>query len=109
MADIDDKINKAFMDIEGLKHQSVHLAAIVESERGSLDRASKRFTEELDKVKKEFHEIIYHSEHGLMIAVDRLKQESIERHSMRKHIYALWVMVGGGIITEILRIAFKPK
>lgn len=102
MAEIDKRISELFVRMEKMETQAKHLEAIVDSEKGTLQREATRLREEMKEVENGFREVMYDSENGLLIKLDRLVQESQERKKVKQHIYALWVMIGGMIIKELL-------
>ena len=52
----------------------------------------------------EFKDIIYGKDRkkGIIVELDRLNQESANRKKQQQQIYALWVMVGGVALKEII-------
>lgn len=103
----DEKINSAFTDISNLKIQLLRIFSDLDSEKGSLKRQEERLTEQINKVEKEFRDIIYDAEKGLLIKIDRLTQESISRQNVKKNIVALWIAVVISFIKIILDVIFK--
>lgn len=102
MHDINEKISDLFVRMVKMETQAAHIEAIVDSEKGTLHREATRLREEIKLVEDGFREVIYDSEAGLIVKLDRLVQESSERKRVRQHIYALWVMTGGVVIKEFL-------
>ena len=109
MAEIDKKIQEVLLELEKLKMQALHLEQIVESERGTLQREANRLRVEIAKVEQEIRDILYNPEIGLLIKIDRLVQESLERKRVRQHIWALWVAVGSIIVKVIFDLINKPE
>ncbi len=97
-----DKITEAFLEIEKLKLQCERIVNHIDSERGTLQRESTRLREEIATVEKMFREIIYDTEKGLLIKVDRLTVESVNRRKVKSHIIALWIGIIGIIVKEII-------
>jgi|SRR5687767_1710845 len=102
MTDLHEKILSISLDIEKLKQQAYHLAAIVESEQGTLQREADRLKAEITKVESDFRKIIY-DDNGLLIKIDRLIQESNERKRVKNHIWGLWIAV----IVIIIKALFE--
>ena len=106
MAEIDKKIQEVLLELEKLKMQALHLEQIVESERGTLQREANRLRVEIAKVEQEIRDILYNPEIGLLIKIDRLVQESLERKRIKQNIWALWVAMAVVLIKEIV-VLFK--
>lgn len=108
-----DRISEAFLEIEKLKLQIERIKSHVESESGTLERMAKLATTELkisiEKIELDFKEIIYNSETGLQVKIDRLVQESKERRVNKQNIVGLWIAVGLMIIAKIIEWLSKLK
>lgn len=96
--EITDQIRQLFIEIEKLKLGVGRIESHIASESGTLTREAKRLGEEIDKVEKALHDIIYHPETGFMVRIDRLMQESMERKKTKQNIIALWIANGALII-----------
>lgn len=97
-----EKIHEAFVELEKVKTQLNYLSGIVESEKGTLQREADRLRNEIEIVERNFREIIYDSEKGLLIRLDRLTQESLERKRTKQNIIGLWIAVGSVIVKTII-------
>lgn len=95
-----DKIVQAFSDMNLIRAQIGRLEGIIESERGTLKRQREYLTEQIDKVEQEFRNIIYDSEKGLLIKIDRLTQESERWKSIKNNIAGLWL----GLLTTVIGV-----
>src|SRR6185312_16064080 len=86
-----EKIQEAFTDISNLKLQINRILSNIESEKGTLKRESDRLHQKINKVEDDFREILYDSDSGLLIKIDRLTTESKERQKMKNNITGLWI------------------
>lgn len=101
--EVQEKINELSLENERLRIQIERLEAHIESESGTLERESTRLRREIEIVEDKFQKAMYNGE-GLVIQVDRLKQEASARKSNKHHITGLYIMVVGGILIELFRL-----
>lgn len=106
-----ERINQAFLDIEKLKLQIARLVSDTESEKDTRRRTTESLMKVIQKIENDFKDILYGTDRisGMVVELDRLKQESIERKRMKNHIYALWIAVGAGIIKEMFDVFTVKK
>lgn len=79
-----------------------------------LDYAVRRLQSDFDSEKlyrveknKEIHETLYDPDKGLLVRLDRLVQESIERRNLKQQITGLWISIIILIVAVILDHIFK--
>jgi hypothetical protein len=97
--EINDKFNNLFLDVEKLKIQINRLSSHIDSEGGTNARENKRIKDSLD----EFNLIIYgNGKDGLLMIVDRLRQESLRIQSFKRKINFLWLSLALIIIEQVI-------
>lgn len=104
-----EKINGILHDILSLKLQMERLMADAESEKETRARTSKRIYIDIEKVENEFKNLVYGADRksGIIVELDRLKQESEERKEMKKHVRGLWSAILILIIEQIVLFIIK--
>jgi len=102
-----EKIQEAFTDISNLKLQIGRLLSNIESEKGTLTREADRLHQKINKVESEFREIIYDIDAGLLIKIDRLTVESMERKNLKNHIIVIYITLGSLILKTVLAWIIK--
>lgn len=104
--EVQSKINDIFQELNSLKIQMNRLVADAESEKDTRSRTNVRIYQDIGKVESELKNLLYGSDRksGIVVELDRLNQESVERKNTKKNIFALWIAIGGIIIKEVITI-----
>lgn len=99
---MDEKIQQLFIDYAELKMQVGILVSRAESERDTQKRANDRHSDKandlielVEKTENAIMDILYGKDRisGMIVELDRLKQESEERKKTKQNIIALWIAV----------------
>ena len=88
--------------VERIQSQLDRLQSNAESEKGTLKRQGEMLRHEIKLVADKWDEIMFDIDKGLMIRIDRLMQDNERRKAMQKQIVALWIVVIGGIVKEVI-------
>ncbi len=102
-----EKIRDIIIGMERLKDQVSRLVSNAESEKGTLKRETERIYNEIESIEKKFDHLILNPETGLLLEVDRLKQDFKQRQSLKRNILALWVGVIGLALKYIAELFKK--
>jgi len=104
-------INKIFNEIESIKFQLHRLVADAESEKGTRARTNDRIYKEIESVENELKNLLYGTDRksGIIVELDRLNQESMERKKTKQNIIMLWITIGGILLKMLFDvITHKP-
>lgn len=104
MGDTNEDIEKIFLQLENLKFGVGRLESNAESEKGTVKRMHEYILSEIKKVEDELRDVLYGKDRrsGIIVELDRLKQESEERKQTKKNIFGLWTAVGILLIKEVI-------
>lgn len=104
MVDPHEDIKKIFLQLENLKFGVGRLESNAESEKGTVKRMHEYILNEVKKVEDELKDVLYGKDRrtGIIVELDRLKQESEERKKTKQNIFGLWAAVGILLIKEII-------
>lgn len=107
--EVQEKISGIFNELNSLKLQMNRIIADAESEKGTRARTNDRIYKDIEKLEVELKDLLYGEDRktGIVVELDRLNQESLERKLTKKNIFALWIAVGGIIIKELITLLMR--
>lgn len=111
MSDNHEDVKNILLQIEKLKFQAERLVSNAESEKETVKRMHEYILLQVKKVEDELKDILYGKDRqsGIIVELDRLKQESMERKKTKQNIFALWIAFGSLLIKEILTYLMYKK
>ncbi len=91
-----EKIQETFSQLEQLKYQVLRLVSDAESEKDSRKRSTDHIIDMIRNVETDFKDVLYGKDRmsGIVVELDRLKQESNNRKAIKQNIVALWIAAG---------------
>lgn len=102
-----EQIQKILLDLQWLRDNVNRLISNAESERINMRDKHIEINKRISDLDKLMREVFYDHEHGFLVRIDRLTQESIERRKMKNHIIALEIGLGCVVVAFILDHFFK--
>lgn len=104
MADNHEDVKNILLQIERLKLQAERLVSNAESEKETVKRMHEFILAQVKKVEDELKDVLYGRDRrtGMIVELDRLKQESEQRKRTKQNIIALWIAYG----TVLLKLVF---
>lgn len=98
---------KLFIEIQKLKWEVARLLSNAESERGesgTFQRALKRLKDDILKLEQDYRISMFDTEHGMIVKLDRLINESNDRRNFKTQITALWISLICVIVAFVLKL-----
>lgn len=106
--------------IDNLKLQQALFISRFESEQDTIksrhtgidseiDKRSKTIISEIEKVEKEWHDIIFNREKGIAFVIDRLLEKDKKREAMKTQLIGLWISVGLVILKQVFDFLINKK
>lgn len=97
-----EQLETALLGLEKVRLQIQRLEAHIESEQGTQGRTHKRIYEDIQKLEEDFKKVLFDPITGLMLKVDRLEVEALERKKQKQHNVAVWIAIAGIAIKEFI-------
>lgn len=109
MEDLQKNINDIFMKLHHMEMQMQRLVSDAESEKETRARINKAIAADIKRIENDIKELLYGNDRktGIVVELDRLNQESMQRQRTKQQLFALWIAVGGLVIKEIISILMK--
>lgn len=65
-----------------------------------IEKVTKTMGDEIEKVEKEWHDVIFNRETGVAFVIDRLLEKDKKREAMKAQLVGLWIGLGLLILKE---------